>query len=119
VQPAPATPARPKTVSKGESVLLGAPAETIAKVSDSAVAAQLSWRQGNLIFRGERLADAIAEVSRYTPVQFELADERLKQIRIGGRFKAGDVDGLLTALEENFNIESEWIDAGRVSLKME
>jgi transmembrane sensor len=107
----------PRTVIKGERVLLGVDRETISKVSDSVLSAELSWRQGNLIFRGETLAVAIAEVSRYTPVKFEIADERLKQLRIGGLFKAGDVDGLLATLNENFNIESERLDAERVLLK--
>ena len=107
----------PRTVTKGERVLLGVDRETISKVSDSALSAELSWRQGNLIFRGETLAVAIAEVSRYTPVQFEIADERLKELRIGGLFKAGDVDGLLATLKENFNIDAEWLDAERVRLK--
>ena len=116
------TPARtigttPRTVTKGERVLLGTDRETISKVSDSALSAELSWRQGNLIFRGETLAVAIAEVSRYTPVKFEIADERLKELRIGGLFKAGDVDGLLATLKENFNIDSERLDAERVLLK--
>lgn len=107
----------PRTVTKGERVLLGVDRETISKVSDSALSAELSWRQGNLIFRGETLAVAIAEVSRYTPVQFEIADERLKELRIGGLFKAGDVDGLLATLRENFNIDAERLDAERVRLK--
>lgn len=109
--------ATPRTVTKGEKVLLGVDRETISKVSDSALSAELSWRQGNLIFRGETLAVAIAEVSRYTPVRFEIADERLKELRIGGLFKAGDVDGLLATLKENFNIDSERLDAERVLLK--
>jgi transmembrane sensor len=120
--PAPASravPATPTAVSSGERVLLGARTATVSKISESAADAQLSWRQGNLIFRGETLEDAIAEVSRYTPVRFELADERLKDIRIGGLFKAGDVNGLLASLEENFKIESRWIDADRVSLSMQ
>ena len=107
----------PRTVTKGERVLLGADQETISKVSDSALSAELSWRQGNLIFRGETLAVAIAEVSRYTPVKFEIADEKLKELRIGGLFKAGDVDGLLATLKQNFNIDSERLDAERVLLK--
>lgn len=107
----------PRAVTKGERVLLGSDRETISKVSDSALSAELSWRQGNLIFRGETLAAAIAEVSRYTPVKFEIADERLKELRIGGLFKAGDVDGLLATLKENFNIDSERLDAERVLLK--
>jgi transmembrane sensor len=115
--PVPTIGTTPRTVTKGERVLLGADRETISKVSDSALSAELSWRQGNLIFRGETLAVAIAEVSRYTPVKFEIADERLKELRIGGLFKAGDVDGLLATLKENFNIDSERPDAERVLLK--
>lgn len=107
----------PRTVTKGERVLLGSDRETISKVSDSALSAELSWQEGNLIFRGETLAVAIAEVGRYTPVKFEIADERLKDLRIGGLFKAGDVDGLLATLKENFNIDSERLDAERVLLK--
>jgi transmembrane sensor len=117
VEPMPTVGTTPRTVTKGERVLLGADRETISKVSDSALSAELSWRQGNLIFRGETLAVAIAEVSRYTPVKFEIADESLKELRIGGLFKAGDVDGLLATLKENFNIDSERLDAERVLLK--
>jgi transmembrane sensor len=98
-------------------VVLGAGEEAIAKVSDADISAQLSWRQGNLIFRGETLAEAVVELSRYTPVKFELADDRLGDIRIGGRFKAGDVDGLLATLQQNFKIDYERLDAERVLLK--
>jgi transmembrane sensor len=104
-------------VSKGERVVLGAGQEAIAKVSDSDISAQLSWRQGNLVFRGETLAEAVVELGRYTPVKFELADEKLAGIRIGGRFKAGDVEGLLATLKENFEIDYERPDAERVLLK--
>lgn len=110
-------PERSTVVSKGERVVLSASEEVIAKVSDSDISAQLSWRQGNLVFRGETLAEAVVELSRYTPVKFELADPRLRDIRIGGRFKAGDVDGLLATLKENFNIDYERPDAERVLLK--
>jgi transmembrane sensor len=104
-------------VSKGERVVLGARQQAIAKVSDSDISAQLSWRQGNLVFRGETLAEAVVELGRYTPVKFELVDAKLADIRIGGRFKAGDVDGLLATLKENFEIDYERPDAERVLLK--
>ena len=104
-------------VAKGERVLLGSSEEEIAKVSDSDISAQLSWRQGSLVFRGETLAEAVVELSRYTPVKFVIQDARIGAIRIGGRFKAGDVDGLLATLKENFNIDYERPDADRVLLK--
>jgi len=108
---------RSAVVTKGERVLLGSSQEEIAKVSESDISAQLSWRQGSLVFRGETLAEAVVELSRYTPVKFVIADPKLGAVRIGGRFKAGDVDGLLATLKENFNIDYERPDADRVLLK--
>jgi transmembrane sensor len=94
-------------VSKGEKILLGTPDEKIAKVNENEILTSLSWREGKLVFRGETLEQAVREINRYTPVQFEINDHRLKQKRIAGLFKAGDVDGLLAALEQNFNIAHE------------
>jgi len=97
-------------------VMLGAQQETIAKADDNEINAQLSWRQGNLVFRGETLEDALIEINRYTSVQFEVADEHIKQERIAGLFKAGDVDGLLAALEQNFNIHNQRIGNNKIRL---
>ena len=109
-------PATSMAVAKGEKVVLGAQLEKIAKADDNEISAQLSWRQGNLVFRGETLEDALIEINRYTSVQFEVTDERIKQERIAGLFKAGDVDGLLAALEQNFNIHNQRIGSNKIRL---
>ncbi|MBT1063327.1 FecR domain-containing protein [Bowmanella sp. Y26] len=77
---------------------------------------RLSWRQGNIIFTGDRLEDAIAEVSRHTRVQFEFIDEQARNVQVAGRFKLGDVDGLLVALQDNFNIHYQRIGDDRILL---
>ena len=104
-------------VAKGEKVVLGSAQETIAQVAEADIAAQLSWRQGNLIFRGESLEQALAEITRYTSVEFEVMDEQIRHARIAGLFKAGDVDGLLATLTRNFNIESERLDDNKILLR--
>jgi transmembrane sensor len=109
-------PASALAVSKGEKIMLGAERETIAKVDDNEIVAELSWRQGNLVFRGETLEEALLEINRYTSVQFEVADDSIKQERIAGLFKAGDVDGLLTALEQNFNIHNQRLGNNKIRL---
>lgn len=68
---------------------------------------KLAWKRGMLIFRGEPLDDVLEEVARYTTTEFVLADQELASIRVGGYFRAGDVEGLLAALRENFQIEAE------------
>lgn len=73
-------------------------------IGDALINDRLSWRNGNLVFRGERLQDALFELSRYTPERFRITDPRINDLRIAGLYKAGDVDGLLSALKENFNI---------------
>jgi transmembrane sensor len=114
----------PKTsmaVSKGEKInldLTGSAKEVVQKVDAIEIAASLSWRSGNLIFRGESLEDAMAEISRYTNISFELVnDEKLKQVKIAGMFKTGDVSGLLAVLKQNFNITNERIAKDRIILR--
>ena len=82
-------------------------------MGEADIQAKLSWRDGNLVFRGETLEEALSELSRYTPVTFEISDRELADLRIAGLFKTGDVEGLLTALKENFDIEhSRFSDQG-------
>lgn len=103
-------------VSKGEKFLLGAPNQTVEKINSEDIEAKLSWRQGSLVFRGESLAEAIAEISRYTSVDFEFSDKKLEKLRIAGRFKSGDVRGLLKALRDNFNISYQRVGEEKVIL---
>jgi transmembrane sensor len=77
---------------------------------------RLSWRNGNLVFRGESLSSAVSEVGRYTNMEFIIQSEELKQLRVAGLFRAGDVEGFLRSLRANFNIVDERIDGNTISL---
>jgi transmembrane sensor len=108
-------------ISKGERVDLdpkGKGVEQVRKMDQVEIAASLSWRSGNLIFRGETLQDALAEISRYTNIQFELGDdEKMKQLPVAGMFKTGDVEGLLEVFKNNFNVSHERLGPDRIRLK--
>jgi len=78
---------------------------------------KLAWQRGMLIFRGEPLQEMLEEVGRYTTTQFVLADPELATVRVGGYFRAGDIDGLRVALRENFNIDSELAADNRIVLR--
>ncbi|MDP7592660.1 MAG: FecR domain-containing protein [Litorilituus sp.] len=108
-------------ISKGEKVdldLTGLTQEKVTKVDALDIAASLSWRQGNLIFRGESLAEAMAEISRYTDIEFELSDDQqLRGVQVAGMFKTGDVAGLLDVLTRNFNIDYEKVGQDKIILK--
>ena len=85
-------------------------------IESDEIAIKLSWRDGNIIFRGESLEDAVTEIGRYTAVQVVFLDEDSKKVRVAGLFKAGDVQGLLAALRGHFNIAYEWQGDDRILL---
>jgi transmembrane sensor len=116
---APRLTAKSLAVSKNEKVVLGTTKAKVVHVNDAEMGAELSWRRGNIVFSGQTLEDALAEISRYTSVQFELGDSDIKRRRIAGMFKTGDIDGLLQSLEQNFGIRSERLDANKVRLSAE
>tara|TARA_R110002073_G_scaffold12017_1_gene53899 strand:- start:3753 stop:4841 length:1089 start_codon:yes stop_codon:yes gene_type:complete len=88
----------------GVTAALNLPLEVVQK--------ELAWRDGMLIFRGESLADAVLEIGRYTDIPLTVADEQAGQLKIAGFFKAGDVDGLLNSLTENFPVTYTKADGG-------
>ena len=107
-------------ISKGEKVDLDqsrAVTKNVVKVDTAELAASLSWQQGNIIFRGEPLSEVMAEISRYTDIEFELAaHQELEQVQVAGLFKTGDVKGLLEVLSNNFNINAEKIGQHKIVL---
>uniref|UniRef100_UPI0035CB8893 FecR family protein n=1 Tax=uncultured Sphingomonas sp. TaxID=158754 RepID=UPI0035CB8893 len=60
-----------------------------------------SWLSGRLTFVREPLADAIAEVNRYSTRRIVFVDGPSPATSIVGVFVAGDTDGFVTALELN------------------
>ena len=103
-------------ISQAERVFLNAGEEAVEVLEPEEIEVQLSWRSGNLIFRGESLATAVSEVGRYTSVAFVINDEELRRVRVAGLFKTGDVAGFLASLEANFDIVYERADDETVLL---
>jgi transmembrane sensor len=98
-------PAPDMTVDAGEVAVLDGTLGAVRPIDSLEIEAKLAWQQGMLIFRGSPLEDVVADVSRYTTVKFRIADESIRQRRVGGYFRAGDIDALLIALRESFGIE--------------
>lgn len=92
-------------VSAGETAVLGKATPQILRIETAQIEASQAWQHGVLIYQGETLDTVIADVSRYTNVRFSIADDSIRNKRVGGVFRAGDVDGLLLALRESFGIE--------------
>lgn len=88
---------------------------SLVALNEAQMEPYLSWQQGMLMFDGETLDVVLNEMSRYTTMDLA-SDPSVGEVRVGGFFRAGDVDGLLIALRENFAIESIREPDGRVVL---
>ncbi|MCC4595398.1 FecR domain-containing protein [Xanthomonas campestris pv. phormiicola] len=84
-----------------DAISQAAPVDSIAP---AAVANTLAWRQGAIVFDGEPLAQALAEFNRYSDTRLVVADASIRDLRVGGRFRTGDVEGFLDALSRTFPI---------------
>lgn len=103
-------------IAKGQKVIMGAPNANVTALDENEISAKLSWQQGNIIFKGETLAQALVEIERYTSTRFEIEDKSIANIRIAGMFKAGDIDGLTLALKQNFNIDAAGTNGEKIIL---
>jgi len=103
-------------VVAGRDVVFGQKIERAVVVSDAELDRKLAWRQGQLIYSGQPLADVLADISRYSDIQIELADPALRDLPVGGAFSVTQTDAIFAALENNFGVHAEWLDAHHVRL---
>ena len=95
----------PVYLNKGQQVVLNNKFANVSYNND--IDAALAWREGRIIFTGESLAVAVREIDRYIPLDFEIVDQQIASIPVGGFFKTGDLDQLLLIFEQNFGVVSE------------
>lgn len=79
------------------------------------VETKLSWQHGMLLFRDDPLEQVLSQVARYTTMNIEVADE-IRQVRVGGYFRVNDVEAVLAAIENNFDINVRRIDNNNIYL---
>lgn len=58
---------------------------------------RLAWRTGQLIFNGDTLGNAAAELNRYNEIQVRIADPALAAERFVGRFRPNEPDAFARA----------------------
>ncbi len=90
--------------------------DVIEPVAPAEVAKRLAWREGVVMFSGERLEEVVAELSRYTTLTIEIPDASVRDMRIGGRFPIGETETMLAAFQTNLNLRVTRIDHDRVVL---
>jgi transmembrane sensor len=101
-------------LTAGQNVVLGQTAERTETISSTDMGRKLAWRQGQLIYTGQPLGEVVADISRYSDIKIELADPSLEKLPVGGAFRTDQIDAIFAALENNFGVHAEWLDAQHV-----
>jgi transmembrane sensor len=89
---------------------------SVRSVEPETVSRKLSWQHGMLEFKGETLEEVVNEISRYTDTKIIISDPEIRDIRIGGYFKTGEVNALLSVLQTGFPIEINRINENLIYL---
>lgn len=114
---APAAPRAEKLLEAHERIAL-APGRALRKVPVDPVPLKRSvaWTSGRLVFDDEPLADAVAEVNRYSRQRVLIGDARLRSLHISGVFRVGDTGDFVHTVSEYFSLRVEANDGDYVLL---
>jgi transmembrane sensor len=94
----------PVHVPAGNLARSGRDKITVESKAASDLDATLSWRTGFLVFRETPLAVAAAEFNRYNARKIVIADDRVGNIRLSGKFRSTQHDAFIRLLEAGFPV---------------
>ena len=92
------------SVSAGQTAEFAEAIHSVDTVEPEEIDHKLAWQRGMLIFDGDYLEDAVNEITRYTDTKIVISDETIRKVQIGGYFRTGEIDAMLTAFETSFGI---------------
>ena len=81
-------------------------------LTDQEVSKRFAWQDGLLVFDGDRLAQAVTQVNRYSPVPVVVDSERLQQREFVGVFRVGDARSFADAAAAAFHAHVSEHDGG-------
>lgn len=91
-------------VDAGQMAIAASSKVTVESLDQEEITRRLSWHQGMLLFDGQSLADVAAQFNRYNERKLVIADPTVGRLRIGGYFRATDLDSFVQVLVERFGI---------------
>jgi transmembrane sensor len=92
------------TLAAGQQLSASGNDYSVVPVSTHRLSSVLAWRDGAVVLDDESLSDAIAEISRYTDARIIVNDPQVAAFRVGGRYRTGDVQAFLDALQTAFPV---------------
>lgn len=91
------------SVAAGSVAVTKADATLVTESSPENVEADLAWREGQLVFRNNTLAEAAAEFNRYNDRKMVVSG-KVAELKISGSFKASNEDGFSRLLRDAYGL---------------
>ena len=108
-------PVDPVFLDIGQLAVIDDEVEKIVDLAPVGLEQKQAWRKGDLVFAGDSLAHVVSELGRYNDIEIAMSPE-LRELKIGGRFKATDVDRILEAIDLSEGIKSRKLPDGTIYL---
>jgi transmembrane sensor len=77
----------------------------VSQIANEELGEQLAWRQGDIVFEGEPLGEAAAQLQRYTKRKI-IVDARVAHYSVGGYFRTNELDAFAETLESVFPVKA-------------
>jgi transmembrane sensor len=104
--PQTAPPSDPaKQIAAGSGAVVDRSTVAKSALAPDVLRQRLAWSEGAIELRGETLAQAAEEFSRYRDKRIIVADPRIASIRIGGRFPSNEADEFLRSVQAGFPVK--------------
>jgi transmembrane sensor len=105
---------RPTVLAPGQQALVDHQGIQLTRANLSSV---LAWREGRLVLRDVTLADALDQWRDVAPVDFDLEDPALAQLRISGVYHTTDIVAFLNGLSRIYPVAWQEKSASHFSLR--
>jgi transmembrane sensor len=103
-----------RALSAGERLSTASLDYAVMPITAQQLSTELAWREGAIIFDGEPLSEAVAEIERYTDARIIISDPGVAALRVGGRFRTGNVQEFFDALQTALPVSIRHGGAGAV-----
>ena len=94
-------------LTTGDVAVARGNALTVTRLPADALAHELAWRHGMLVFDNTTLADAAAEFNRYNRDKLVIPDQGVARLKIDGTFPATDIALFARAARQLFRLHVE------------
>lgn len=97
-------------LAAGDAAVAGPAGVAVQRVAETEVARRLAWQNGELDFIGDPLSEVVMQFNRYNRRRLEIVDPAIAGLKVGGNFRATDLEGFLRAMRASFDVYAEESD---------